>query len=98
MTTVHASNLLVQFAVMTLVSGAGYLAVFEPEQLSAFGMLLLDASSYGFSVGIFFLTLHAALLGYLIVLLVVAPGFAVASAARYSRWICCVRSVPSPVR
>ena len=67
MTTVHGANLLAQFAVLALVSGAGYLAVFDPEQLGAFAMVLLDASSYGFSAGILFLTLHAAVLGYLII-------------------------------
>jgi len=67
MTTVHGANLLAQFGVLALVSGAGYLAMFDPEQLSAFAMVLLDASSYGFSAGIVFLTLHASVLGYLIV-------------------------------
>jgi len=67
MTTVHGANMLAQLAVFALVSGAGYLAAFDPEQLGALAMVLLEASSYGFSAGIFFLTLHAAVLGYLIV-------------------------------
>ena len=66
MTTIHGANLLVHFIVLLLLSGAGYLTVFEPDQLHALAMLFLDATGYGFTVGIVFLTLHAFLLGYLI--------------------------------
>lgn len=66
MTTIHGANLLISFIVLLLVSGAGYLTVFEPDQLRALAMLFLDATSYGFTIGIVFLTLHAFLLGYLI--------------------------------
>lgn len=66
MTTIHGANLLISFIVLLLVSGAGYLTAFEPDQLRALAMLFLDATSYGFTIGIVFLTLHAFLLGYLI--------------------------------
>lgn len=66
MTAVHGATLLVSFFVLLLLSGAGYMAVFNSEQAAALAMLFLDASSYGFTVGVVFLTLHAALLGYLI--------------------------------
>lgn len=66
MTTIHGANLLISFIVLLLLSGAGYLTVFEPDQLNALAMLFLNATDYGFTVGIVFLTLHAFLLGYLI--------------------------------
>ena len=66
MTTIHGANLLVSFFVLLLLSGAGYMAVFNSEQAAALAMLFLDVSSYGFTVGVVFLTIHAALLGYLI--------------------------------
>ena len=66
MTTVHGANLLVSFFVLLLLGGAGYMTVFSSEQAAALAMLFLDVSSFGFTVGVVFLTLHAALLGYLI--------------------------------
>ena len=66
MTTIHGINLLNQFMVVLLVSGAGYVTVFAPTQLHALVLLFLDAYSYGFTIGIVFLVLHAFLLGYLI--------------------------------
>ena len=66
MTAIHGINLLNYFFVLLLVSGAGYLSVFETDQLYALVMLFLDAHSVGFTIGIVFLTLHVFLLGYLI--------------------------------
>lgn len=66
MTTIHGINLINYFFVILLLSGTGYLAVFEDGQLNALVMLFLDAHSYGFTIGIAFLTLHVFLLGYLI--------------------------------
>ncbi len=66
MTTIHGINLLNQFFVLLLLSGAGYLTVFDPSQLQALVMLFLHAYSYGFDIGIVFLALHAFPLGYLI--------------------------------
>lgn len=66
MTVIHGANLLTHIIVMLLLGGAGYLAVFEPAQLNALGMVFLNAYDYGFSIGIVFLFLHALILGYLI--------------------------------
>jgi hypothetical protein len=66
MTTIHGFNVLNNIFVLILLSGAGYLSVFEPEQLSALVMFFLEGYKYGFGLGIVFLGLHALLLGYLI--------------------------------
>lgn len=66
MTTIHGVNLLTHFIVLLLLSGAGYLTVFAPNQLHALGMVFLNAYDYGFTIGIVFLFLHALILGYLI--------------------------------
>lgn len=66
MTTIHGLNLLNYFFVLLLVGGAGYQAAFDPAQVQALVMLFLEAHSYGFTIGIAFLTLHVLLLGYLI--------------------------------
>jgi hypothetical protein len=66
MTVIHGTNLLTQFMVLLLLGGAGYLSVFTAEQLQGLMLLFLGAYNYGFTIGIVFLVLHAALLGYLI--------------------------------
>jgi hypothetical protein len=66
MTVIHGVNLLAHFFVLFLLSGAGYLAVFQPNQLNALVMVFLDAYDYGFTIGVVFLFLHAVILGYLI--------------------------------
>jgi len=66
MTAIHGVNLLNHVVVLTLLSGAGYLTVFAPNQLQALAMLFLDTYNYGFTVGIVFFVLHTFLLGYLI--------------------------------
>ena len=66
MTTIHGINLINYFFVILLLSGTSYLAGFEADQLNALVMLFLDAHSYGFTIGIAFLTLHVFILGYLI--------------------------------
>jgi hypothetical protein len=66
MTTIHGLNVLNSVVVVILLSGAGYLTVFAPPQLHALVRLFLDASSYGYTIGIVFFALHTALLGYLI--------------------------------
>ena len=66
MTTIHGINVLNNLIVLLLVSGAGYVTVFAPNQLHALVMLFLDAKRYGFSIGVAFLALHAAILSYLI--------------------------------
>lgn len=66
MTTIHGINLINYFFVLLLLSGAGYLTVFNADQLHSLVMLFLDAHSHGFTIGIAFLTLHVLILGYLI--------------------------------
>ncbi len=66
MTTIHGFNVLNKIFVLVLLSGAGYLSVFDPNELNALVMFFLDGYSYGFGLGIVFLGLHAILLGYLI--------------------------------
>jgi hypothetical protein len=66
MTTIHGVNLLNHFFVLLLVGGAGYLTVFQPDQLNALVTLFLDSYSYGYTIGIVFFTLHTFTLAYLI--------------------------------
>ncbi len=66
MTTIHGLNLLNYFIILTLLSGADYLSVFNTEQINALVMLFLDAHAYGFAIGIAFLIIHVFALGYLI--------------------------------
>jgi hypothetical protein len=66
MTAIHGVNLLNHVAVLTLLSGAGNLTVFAPNQLQALAMLCLDTYNYGFTIGLVFFVLHTFLLGYLI--------------------------------
>jgi hypothetical protein len=66
MTTIHGVNLLNLFGVLLVLGGAGYLSVFQPDQLNALVRLFLDAYSYGFATGIIFFSLDVFLVGYLI--------------------------------
>lgn len=66
MTAIHGVNLLNHFIVLLLVGGAGYLAVFQANQLPALASLFLNAYDYGYTIGIVFFTLHTFALGYLI--------------------------------
>lgn len=66
MTTIHGLNLLNYYFVLQLLSGAEYLAVFEPNQVQALVSLFLDAHSYGFTIGVAFLVPHVLILGFLI--------------------------------
>jgi hypothetical protein len=65
MTTIHGLNLINYFFVLLLLGG-GYSTVFAADQLQALVTLFLDAHSYGFTIGIAFLTIHVFILGYLI--------------------------------
>jgi hypothetical protein len=66
MTTIHGINVLNNVIVLLLLSGAGYVTVFAPDQVHALVMLFLDAYRYGFQIGILFFALHTAVLGSLI--------------------------------
>jgi hypothetical protein len=66
MTVIQGINLLNYFFVLLLLSGAGYLAVFAPDQLHALVLLFLNAHQnvvliWGLSFG-----LHLFVLGYLV--------------------------------
>lgn len=54
------------FSILQLFSGATYLNVFEPEQVQAQVMLLLNTSYFAVRISYVFFGLHILLLGYLI--------------------------------
>ena len=66
MTVVMGINLLPYFIALLLVSGAGYLTVFEPDQLAAVALVFLNAHGYGIFIWQLFFGFHLAVLGYLI--------------------------------
>jgi len=66
MTTIQGINLLNQFFVLLLLSGAGYLTVFEPAQLHALVQLFLNAHEYAILIWGLFFALHLLGIGYLV--------------------------------
>lgn len=66
MVVMQGINLLNYFFVLLLVSGAGYLTVFEPDQLHALVLLFLNAYEYVALIWGTFFGLHTLLLGYLV--------------------------------
>lgn len=66
MTTIHGINLINYFFVLLLLRGGEYVSAFGTEQIHALVSLFLEAHSYGFTIGIAFLTIHVFVLGYLI--------------------------------
>lgn len=67
MTIIHGVNLVNYAMVLLLLSGAGYLTVFQPDQLHTLVRVFIDAYTYGFAVGILFFSLHVMITGYLII-------------------------------
>jgi hypothetical protein len=65
MAIIQGINVLVGFAVLLVLSGEGYWAAFEPDQLAAMTMLLLDLRGAGIYVWQVFFGLHLLVLGYL---------------------------------
>ncbi len=65
--SIVAVNLLNTWVPLLLVGDAGYLAVFSTEQLHALALLLLEAHSYGYVIGLVFFGAHCVLLGYLVI-------------------------------
>ncbi len=59
-------NMLNQFATLLLMSGAGYLTVFVPDQLHALGMLFFDLHEYGYSIAVISWGFYLLPLGYLV--------------------------------
>ncbi len=66
MAVVQGINLLNHVFVLLLLSGAGYLAVFKPDQLHALVMLFLNAHDFGAYIWGAFFSLHLVFLGYLV--------------------------------
>jgi hypothetical protein len=63
---VQAVNLLPSILALILVSGAGYLSVFDGGQMSALVSLFMESFDYMIMVWGFFFGLHLVLLGYLV--------------------------------
>jgi hypothetical protein len=59
--------------VLDLVSGAGYLTAFEPGQLDAQVMLMLNAFNYAWLIGLAGFGIHLMLLGYMMLASGTAP-------------------------
>ena len=66
MTLVQGINLLNYFFVLLLLSGAGYLTAFSPDQLYAFALLFLNAHVLVVLIWGLFFGLHLFVLGYLV--------------------------------
>ena len=66
MTIIQGVNLLNHCFVLLLLSGAGYLTVFAPDQLHALVLLFLNAHKYGVYIWEVFFGLHLIVLGYLV--------------------------------
>lgn len=59
-------NLLTLFFALLLLSGAGYLAVFETGQLHALALTALEAHAIGYDIGLIFFSFSLFVLGYLL--------------------------------
>jgi hypothetical protein len=62
---IFAASLVNLFFGSVFPGGADLLTVFEPDQLQALGMLVLDGFDYGFHMGLFFFSFHLGIVGYL---------------------------------
>jgi hypothetical protein len=65
-TTISGMSLVNLFMVLFVLSGAGYLAVFEQEHLHALALLFLEAHARGILIGQAFFGLSCLVLGYLV--------------------------------
>jgi hypothetical protein len=63
---IQGINLLPYFIALLLLSGAGYLTVFEPAQSDALALLFLNAHQYVVYIWEIFLGLHLLVLSYLV--------------------------------
>jgi len=66
MTTIQGINLLNHFIVLLLLSGAGYVTVFAPDQVHALVLLFLNAHEYVVLIWGLFFSLHLFVFGYLV--------------------------------
>jgi hypothetical protein len=65
-TAIYGVNLLNYLAALLVLGGAEYLAAFEPGQLHALALWLLDVHRHGYDLGLVFFALHCLLLGWLL--------------------------------
>ncbi len=63
---IQGINLLTYFIALLILSGAGYLTVFEPAQSDALALLFLNAHQYVVYIWEIFLGLHLCVLSYLV--------------------------------
>lgn len=66
MTAMRGINLLNYFIVLQLLNGAGFLSVFDTNQINALVMVFLNAFDKGFSLDLVFFSLHLFFVGYLV--------------------------------
>lgn len=64
-TAIYGVTLLTLFLILQLLSGAEYLAAFDPDQLNALVLLFADAHSYGYILALVFFAVHVGILGYI---------------------------------
>ena len=75
MTVIQGINLLNHFFVLLLLSGAGYLAVFSPDQINALVMMFLNAHENVVLIWGLFFGLHLLVFGYLVYMSGYLPKF-----------------------
>jgi hypothetical protein len=66
MAAILGMNLLNQFTALQILTGAGYLSVFDAAQVQALALLYLDAQSFGYDIGLAFFALHLFALGVVV--------------------------------
>ncbi len=64
---VYGAITVCKFVVLAVLSGAGYLQVFEPGQVQALARLFMGVNSYGFWIAMWFLALGSTINFYLLV-------------------------------
>ncbi|MTI38059.1 DUF4386 domain-containing protein [Fulvivirga lutimaris] len=72
---IGALNLLNHFMAYHVLSQAGYLSAFEPEQLESLSLLFMDAHRYGYLIAGGFFGFHCFILGYLLIKSDLIPSF-----------------------
>jgi hypothetical protein len=60
-------NLLNYYGALLVLSGAGYVAAFEVDQLHALAMLFMELHGHGYDLGLLFFGLSNLVLGYLLI-------------------------------
>ena len=75
MTVIQGINLLNHFFVLLLLSGAGYLAVFSPDQINTLVMMFLTAHENVVLIWGLFFGLHLLVFGYLVYMSGYLPKF-----------------------